>query len=478
MNKRIYQYLVYAGIVTATAACSTQKALQLPERVSVPVVSGESADTLSLASFKQVFADPHLRNLIDTALQNNFDLLSAAGRVSVAQANLMMAKNAWLPSLNLSFSAGVDKYADYTMNDVGNFDTNLSPNIGKDQRIPDPTPEYFAGLRSSWEIDLWGKLKSQRQATYARFLASTQGRRLLATQVVAGVTGLYYELLAMDNELAIIQRNIKLQEAAAATVHIQKEGGRATELAVQQFTAQLLSTQALEYGVKQEIASLENQLNAIMGKLPQPVLRSSVKDSLSLPDAVKKGIPASLLLQRPDVQRAELELTAAKADVKAARAAFLPSFTITPYAGFNAFKAGLLFQSPASIAWGAAGNLVAPIFNKKQLKAQYNISTANAYSAFYDYQQAIVNGYQEVASALNKVDNQQSTYTLKNKEVLVLQQAVSTANILFSTGYANYLEVITAQKNVLEAELALVNTRRNIYQGMVSLYRALGGITN
>lgn len=475
MNKRIYQYVLYAAMATATVACSTQKELALPERISVPVVSGNSSDTISLKNFTQVFNDPHLRSLIDTALRNNYDLLSAAQRVATAQANLMMAKNAWLPSLNLSLSAGVDKYADYTLNGVGNFDTNLSPNISKDQRIPGPTPEYFAGLRSSWEIDLWGKLKSQRQATYARFLGSEQGRRLLTTQIVAGVTGLYYELTAMDNELAIIQRNIKLQETAVATVHIQKAGGRATELAVQQFTAQLLSTQALEYGVKQEIASLENQLNALLGRLPQPIERSAVKDTQALPDAIKRGIPASLLLQRPDVQRAELELAATKADVKAARAAFLPGLTITPYAGFNAFKAGLLFQSPASIAWGALGNLTAPIFNKKQIKAQYNISTANAWTAFYDYQQAIVNGYQEVASALNKVENQQEAYSLKSKEVLVLQQAVSTANVLFTTGYANYLEVITAQKSVLEAELALVTTRRNVYQGMVSLYRALGG---
>lgn len=462
-------------MATATMACSTQKELALPERISVPVVSGNSSDTISLQNFTQVFNDPHLRSLIDTALHNNYDLLSAAQRVAAAQANLMMAKNAWLPSLNLSLSAGVDKYADYTLNGVGNFDTNLSPNISKDQHIPGPTPEYFAGLRSSWEIDLWGKLKSQRQATYARFLGSEQGRRLLTTQIVAGVTGLYYELAAMDSELAIIRRNIKLQEAAVATVHIQKAGGRATELAVQQFTAQLLSTQALEYGVKQEIASLENQLNALLGRLPQPVERGAVKDTQALPDAIKRGIPASLLLQRPDVQRAELELAATKADVKAARAAFLPGLTITPYAGFNAFKAGLLFQSPASIAWGAVGNLTAPIFNKKQIKAQYNISTANAWTAFYDYQQAIVNGYQEVASALNKVENQQEAYSLKSKEVLVLQQAVATANVLFTTGYANYLEVITAQKNVLEAELALVTTRRNVYQGMVSLYRALGG---
>lgn len=475
MNKRIYQYTLAACLLTGAGACTTQKALQLPESTLATAATAPATDTISFSSFDRIFQDAHLKNLVDSALHHNYDLLAATRRIAAAQANLMIARNAWLPSVNLSLTAGVDHFADYTMTGVGNFDTNKSPNINNDQRVSDPTPEYFAGIRSSWEIDIWGKLKQQRHATMARFLATSEARRLLTTQIVAGITGLYYELLAMDNELTIIHRNIKLQEAAVATVHIQKDAGRATELAVQQFTAQLLSTKALEYGVKQEIAAIENQLNALMGRLPQPIVRSTVADTGNLPLSVPSGIPAQLLLQRPDIQRAELELSATKADVKAARAAFFPGLTITPYAGFNAFKAGLLFKSPASIAWGALGSITAPIFNKKQLKAQYNISTANAYTAFYEYQQAIVNGYQEVATALNKVENQQQAYDLKSKEVLVLQQAVSTANILFTTGYANYLEVITAQKSVLEAELALVNTRKNMYQGLVSLYRSLGG---
>jgi len=467
MNK----YFIIGCISLVIGGCSVPKQLSLPERADVPV----STDTLSLDHFAAIFHDTHLKQLIDTALKNNYDLQAAAQRVSAAQANLMQAKNAWLPSLNVALSAGVDKYADYTLNGVGNFDTNLSPNINKDQKIPDPTPEYFAGLRSSWEVDLWGKLKGQRQAAYARFMASMEGRRLLTTQIVAGVAGLYYELVALDNEAEIINRNIELQEAALATVNIQKQAGKATELAVQQFKAQLLSTRALAYTVKQEIALLENQLNTILGRFPQPIERSSYKDINVLPALTSKGIPARLLLNRPDIHQAELELAAAKADVKAARASFLPTVAITPYAGFNAFKAGLLFQSPASIAWGVAGNLVAPVFNKKQLKAQYNISNANAYTAFYNYQQSIIQGYAEVATAINKLDNQQQTYLLKSEEVQILRDAISTADILYTTGYANYLEIITAQKSALEAELALVTTRRGTYQALVSLYRALGG---
>lgn len=456
-------------MIAGLSACSLPRPLTLPETTALPQPEG---DTLSLSGFEQIFSDPHLRALIDTALRCNNDLLSAAQRIAAAEANLLGAKSAWQPSVDLAVSAGVERYGDYTMNGVGNFDTNLSPNIDKDQRIPDKVPDYFIGLRSSWEIDLWGKLKSRKKAAYSRFLASREGQRLLRTQVVAGIAGMYYQLVALDQELAIIRRNITLQESAVATVNIQKAGGRATELAVQQFTAQLLSTQGLAFHVRQEIARLENQLNALIGRLPVPITR---RVTAVLPDIVNKGIPAGLLLQRPDVLQAELELRAGQADIEAARAAFLPSLTLTPYAGFNAFKAGLLFRTPASMAWGVAGGLTAPVFNKRQLKAQFNISSAATMSAFYAYRQAIVNGYQEIATALAGVENQQQAYQLKSKEVAVLQGAVSTANTLFSTGYASYLEVITAQKSVLEAELALITSRREVYQGLVSLYRALGG---
>ncbi len=466
-----YQGLLALLIVVGAGACSVPKHMETPTPVTVPVTV---TDTLDIASFTQVFQDTHLKSLIDTALAANFDLLAAAQRVIAAQSQLRIAKNAWLPTVNGVISASADKFGDYTMSGVGNFDTNLSPNIDKDQRVGvNPTPEFFIGFRSNWEIDLWGKIKAQKDAALSRYLSSAAGRKLLSTQVVAGVATLYYDLVALDNELVIIRRNISLQEAAVNTVSIQKDGGRATELAVQQFKAQLLSTRALENNVKQQITATENQLNALLGRLPQPVKRATDAASV-MPATLHKGIPGYMLLHRPDIQQAELDLAATKADVRAARAAFFPSLTITPYTGFNAFKAGLLFQ-PGSIAWGALGGLTTPVFNQKQLKSQYNISQANAMTAFYRYQQTIVDGYAEVATVMSKVENEQAVWLLKQQEVTTLQEAVSTANLLFTTGYANYLEVITAQKSVLEAELTLVNTRRNVYQGMITLYRALGG---
>ncbi|SDG88599.1 efflux RND transporter permease subunit [Chitinophaga filiformis] len=488
--------LVAIGLLTmGLQGCYSPAKLTLPEVPETPATFGDTSrisggnatdsNTISkngsdssgigVLSYKQFFTDTLLLQLLDTALMHNTDMLLATQRMETARAQLMAASRAWLPEVNVAVSAGVDRWGDYTLNGVGNYDTNLSPNISDKQRIPGPTPDYFAGLRSSWEIDLWGKLRSRKQAAYMRFLSSEQGRRLVTTQLVSQVAGMYYQLMVLDYEQEVIQRNIGLQETALATVQIQQEAGRATLLAVQQFSAQLLNTRSMALGLKQQSLELENQLNALLGRFPQPIRRDTSLLDAALPPFAQTGVPAAMLSRRPDVQQAALELAAAKADVKAARAAFLPSLNITPYVGFNSFNAGLLFNTPASVAYGVLGGITAPLLNKKQLQSQYNVTTAAGMSAFYQYRQMIINGYQEVITALGQLKNGQEAYDLKSAEVQMLKDGVSTANDLYATGYANYLEVITAQKSVLEAELALAGNKKDLFLGTITLYRALGG---
>lgn len=483
------------------SSCYTPKAVEYPDAPVVPAAfdfAGKdsasaggvipedtllSADSKALSkdsvvpvlSYQQFFADPYLRKLLDTALHNNTDIRLALQRVEMAKAQLMVANRAWLPSVNAGIDAGVEKYGDYTMNGVGNYDTNLSPNIDDKQRIPGPVPNYFIGLKSAWEIDLWGKLKNGRKAAQQRMLASEQGRRLVTTQLVANVAGLYYQLLALDNERVVLERNIALQETALATVRIQQEAGRATLLAVQQFHAQLLNTRSFMMGIRQQTTRLENQLNALLGRFPQAIPRDTSLLTAPLPPYTNMGMPATMLAHRPDIQQAALELGAARADVAAAKASFMPSLNINPYVGFNSFRGNLLF-SAGSVAYGLLGGVTAPIFNKRQLSAQYHVNSATALSAFYNYRQRVIDGYQEVMTALSQLHNGQEAFKLKEAEVIMLRDGVSTANDLYMTGYANYLEVITAQKSVLEAELALANSRRELFLGSIELYRALGGM--
>lgn len=465
--------LLLAGSISS---CRIQHTPAPVPTLPVPQSYTGRTDSTNIGEWRHqnLFADPNLVALIDTALVRNLDLKIALQRIAVAQANLGISRGALLPRVDAVATAGVDRYGRYTLNGVGNYDTNLSGNVSGASRIPNPTPDYFVGLRSSWEIDIWGKLRNRRRAAYTRVLASQEGRNLIVTSLTADVARLYYSLLALDAELEIIGDNIELQQKALELVEVQKEAGRVTELAVQQFRAQLLNTRGLAGRVKQDIVETENQLNILLGRYPQAITRGASIDKQGLPTGVSAGIPSQLVRRRPDIRQAERELEAANVDVAVARSEFLPSLNLTPYLGVNAFRPGVLLN-PQSLALGVFGGLAAPVFNRRLLKGNLTISVAQSREAYYTYQRAILTGVSEVVNSLKGLDNYRSVANLQEQEVAVLRQAATTSNELFANGYATYLEVITAQRNVLEAELALITTRRAQFLALVDLYRALGG---
>lgn len=464
----LYRLSYFIGFLSLIVGCQVAAPPQLPPVTALPAAFTGSTDTISMGDliWEDFFNDPYLVELIDIALKNNLDLLTAVQRIEVASANFQISKGALLPLLSGRVSANVgSNINNNVLNNVANQDQNAA-NVGQN---------YFLGLESSWEADLWGKLRNRKQAAYLRFLSSEKGKHLLTTSLVAEVARLYYELLGLDNELETIRKNVALQEIALEMIKIQKLGGRATELAVQQFSAQLLRTKSLGFEKQQRIIEAENELNLLLGRFPQPIERGESILVQHLPRVMRVGVPADMLLRRPDIQQAELGLAAAKADVEAARAEFLPSFVITPYAGLNATNLSLIFNTPESVALGFFSGLAAPIFSKNRIRANYNRSVAENTQAFYTYQQAILTGYQEVESGLQRVENLKSVYQLREQEAEVLSNAVSTSNDLFAAGYASYLEVITAQKRLLEAELSMTITRKEIFLSVIDLYRALGG---
>lgn len=435
-------------------------------------------DTISVGAtpWRQFFQDPALAGLIDTALQQNLDLRMAVQRVEVFQAQYLARRGALLPTVMAGGTGGLDRYGKYTMTGVGNYDTNLSQNINGNQRVPTTlTPDLFVGLRSSWEIDMWGKLRSRRKAAYLRVLGSEQGRNLVVTNVVADVARAYYELLTLDNQLTTLLRNTRFQQEGLRLIRVQKEAGRVTELAVQQFAAQALRTESLAYGIRQRITETETGLNQLMGRYPQPIRRGpTLPNQQGLPTRLGAGLPATALLRRPDVRQAELELQASSAEIDAARAAFLPSLTLTPYVGLNAFRTSLLLD-PGSVVFGAVAGLAGPVLNRAQVRADYRQAVASNYQGYYRYQQTLQTGFREVVVGLQGLENFRAVADLRAREVAQLQSAVATSNELFVAGYASYLEVITAQRSVLEAELSLADARQAQLLQSVNLYRALGG---
>ena len=470
------------------AGCTNYKAVSVTPKQELPATynrdidssgnigSPAGTDSTSVAALSphQFFSDPHLLDLIDTALAANPDLRSALQKIEIANAGLQYSRASLIPGINAEAGAALRRYSDYTMDGVGNFDTNLSPDIKQDQHIPNPTPDYFLGFRSAWEVDLWGKLRSRKAAAYARFLASREGYRMVVTELVAQVATLYYKLLALDQQQAIVRKNIQLQENALEIVQAQKLGGRATELAVQQFQAQLHHTRSLLYTTSQDITETETQLNFLLGSFTRKIDRDTSIASLPLPNGFSAGIPSQLLLHRPDIREAEAELLALNADIRAARAAFFPSLNLTAYTGYNAFRTAQLFN-PGSLVYGVTGGLAAPIFNRRAVKADYDRSIAEGRQALYSYQKAILTSFREVTNSLKGMDNYSKFYDMKQLEVASLNNAVSVANDLYLVGRASYLEVVTAQRNVLDAELEMINAKASVFMNAVNLYRSAGG---
>jgi outer membrane protein TolC len=244
---------------------------------------------------------------------------------------------------------------------------------------------------------------------------------------------------------------------------------------VQQFAAQLLRTRSLEIEARQRIAATENTLNRLLGRYPQPIRRGLPLALQEVPTQVGAGLPATMLLRRPDVQQAELELVATRADVSAARAAFLPSLTLAPYLGLNAYSPALLFQTPGSLAYGLLGGLSAPLLNRSLFRANYRRSVAEQRAAYWNYQKAVQTGFEEVTTNLRGLENYRRVADLRQQEVAALTRAVDVSNDLYRANYANYLEVVTAQRNVLDAELILTDTRRQQFLLLIDLYCSLGG---
>ncbi|NCI46409.1 TolC family protein [Sediminibacterium soli] len=461
---------VLFGCKAIQPAAYTKPALAVPDsfQTSGPVHSGERITK------QLVFTDTLLVALINTAIAQNPDILIAMQRIEAMRGQLAARKGAMAPVVGADISASAQRYGDYTMEGVGNFDTNLSGNIKASQKAPVPvTPNYFTGLRSSWEIDLWGKLKQQKRSAYLQLLASEQGKKFVITSLVSEIAGRYYALQALDAKLAIIQSNIALQDSVVSISQVQKEAGRTTELGVQQFKAQALRTRSMTAEIAAERIRIENELAYLMGGYPQKIQPQPVAPEMRMVTRLS-GAPQDLIDLRPDVAEAELLLQAKGADLVAARAEMLPSLNLGAFLGFNAFSGALLFQT-GSVAYGLAGGLTAPLLNKRAIKGQITRTEAEKQQALQQYRKTVLLAFGEIQTSLQTIEQLEKMYALNKQETTVLSGAINISNELYKAGYASYLEVITAQKTALEAELNLIETQKRMYGSLIGLYRAVGG---
>jgi NodT family efflux transporter outer membrane factor (OMF) lipoprotein len=468
--KAIVQY--YIVLVTVLlCSCRTVKLPETPIIKPVPDSFIGNTDSIESSSLTKhyFFRDTHLKNLIDSAVSNNTDLLNAYQHIEIAKANTRFANGQRSPFVNAVFAPSLRKFGLYTMDGAGNATTDIKPG----QLVPVHLPDYYIGLQSAWEPDIYGKLKDQVKASSFRYLSTMEGKKWIEANLVNTIAVNYYELQSMDAQLLIIKQSIALQEQILSSIKVQKEAAKTTELAINQFEAQILNARGSVKEIEQAIIENENNINLLLSRYPAPIIRSSnwlEEDSTIL----RTGIPSQLLRNRPDIQMAEYELIASKYDLQVARKQFYPSISLNATIGLQAFSPASLVNSQ-SISYGLFGGLLAPIFNRTALQAQFKTQQSLQVQALNNYQQVMLTAFGEVVTCLKKVDKLKEMIALKAQESAVMQKAIENARLLFQANRASYLEVLSAQQNMLDAKLSYIALKSRRNQEMAYLFKALGG---
>lgn len=463
--KSIYTALL---LVLVLGACKVSKDIPLPVNAAPEKFRGSvSADTASIAAlpYKDFFKEQTIRNLIDTAIVNNYDMQIALKNMEAAALLFSQSKLGNLPELNLKVAASSSRPSDNSLNglQIGQF--------SQSKHIED----YSVTGGLSWEADIWRKIANQRNAAGAAFMQSAEVKKAVQTRLVSNIAQSFYRLIMLDTQLEIAKKNLSLNDSTLNIIRLQFDAGQVTSLAIQQAEAQQLVAAGLVPQLEQRIALEENALSILTGAFPKTIARIGTLNSINVQDQVSSGIPSRMLSLRPDVKSAELELVKANAKVGIAKASLYPSLVITANGGLNSFKASNWFNIPGSLFGVVAGGITQPIFQRKQLRTQYEVALVDREKSVIQFRSSVLTAVGEVSDELVKIEKLKEQYVIADKRVKTVQSGLSNANMLFKSGMANYLEVINAQSNALQSELDLATVKTAQLNAVVELYRALGG---
>ena len=444
-------------ILTSTlSSCHIYRAYQRPESVTVsdslyrqPVASADTASLASL-SWKELFTDPLLQQLIETGLANNTDLNIARLKVKEAEALLMTSRLSYLPSISLTPQG------------------TLSSIEGSK-----PSKTYDLAVSADWEIDLFGKLLNAKRGAQAALEQSEAYRQAVQTQLVATIANSYYTLLMLDRQLAITCSTADTWTESVRTMKALKRAGQATEMAVAQTEASKLSVDASVVSLKRQINEMENSLSTLLGLSPQEIMRSTLEDQ-EFPYSLSTGVPLQLLILRHDLLQFESELSTSFYATNSALSAFYPSITLSGSAGWTN-AAGAAISNPGQWLLSAVGSLVQPIFNRGKNIANLKIAKAQQEEALLTFQQSLLDAGAEVNNALVQWQSARERITLDERQTISLRSALRSSELLMQHSSQNYLEVLTARQSLLQAELNVASDRFDEIQGVINLYHALGG---
>jgi multidrug efflux system outer membrane protein len=463
-----YTYLLMI-ILLVLSACKVSKDIKTPQAALPATFRGAvNTDTTSIADipWKNFFTDAELQKLIDSAIIKNYDMQLAVKNIESAQLLVKQVKWNYVPTVGLNVTASTNRPSDNSLTGLSINQYNIGTKHVED---------YSANLSLSWEADIWGKIRNQNKAALAAYLKTNEAKKAVQTTLVASVSQGYYNLLMLDAQLQTAQNNVKLNDSTLRIIKLQFDAGQVTLLAVQQAQAQQQTAAGLVPQFEQNIALQENALRILTGALPDRIERNKTLNDITFADNLPAGLPSAIVSRRPDVKSSELALNIANANVGINQAEMYPALRITAQGGINSFKASNWFNVPASLFGIVSGSVLQPLLNHKELKTSFEVAKVDREKTVIQFRQTVLNAVGEVSDALVKIDKLKEEQDIAANRVNTLQKATSNANQLFKNGMANYLEVITAQSNVLQSELALATIKTERLNAVAELYRSLGG---
>lgn len=448
--KRLFIYIMSAVILSG---CSVYRKYDRPD-ITVPdsYRNVETTDTSTLATllWRELFDDSKLQSLIDTALVNNTDLAVARLKVKEAEAALFNARLSYLPSVGLNAEGSVSKFDGST------------------------AKTYNIGANASWELDIFGKITNAKRGAVAALESSEAYRQAVQSQLVATVANSYYTLSMLDAQLDVNIRTLETWRKTVRTMEALKKAGKSNDAAVLQAKANVLSLESAQLALKKSIAETENALYALVGVTVYPAIkRGSLTDAV-FPDTLVTGVPLQLLANRPDVRQAERNLAQSFYATNVARAAFYPSISLSGTIGWTNNGGGIV-ANPGQWLLNAIGSLTQPLFNRGANIANLRIAEARQEEAKLLFRQSLLDAGKEVNNALTAWQTSNGQIEIADSQVDTLKEAVRKTELLMRHSPTTYLEVLTAQQSLLDAELTALQSRYDRIQSIITLYHALGG---
>jgi NodT family efflux transporter outer membrane factor (OMF) lipoprotein len=460
--KYIIKSIFIIVCLSSLQSCFVAKDYERPEEKIDPInyrTDQLSADSISVSkvSWRQMFTDTILQNHIEEALENNQDIRIALQQIKAANAYYKQGKAGYYPSVDINGSVTRQELSPNSQ--FGSFFSSLE--------------QYELNASLAWEADIWGKIRSNKRAAQARYMQSEAAHKAVKTDLISRIATGYYQILALDEQVDITEQTLESRKKSLETSKALKDAGNLTSVAVSQTEAQVYAAEALLLDLKNDIKLLENTLSILKGISPQGLMRSELSTQ-EIDQELTTGVASDLLENRPDVIAAEYDLINAFELTNAAKSRFYPSFTISATGGFQSLEPSD-FISTNSLFLTLIGGLTQPIFNRRQIRTEYEVALSEKEQALLNFERTMLTASREVSDAMLNYKNAKQKKEVKTKEYDAYKRALEDSQELLNNGLANYLEVLNAQENALNTELQVTQIKFDQFSAIVELYRSLGG---